>query len=158
MNYTFYNTEIEQHLINKYSEGVELSGDGKWFHKGEAVTDRDMLEFIFENLEFNNDRLEIKTRKENIPVNVNSSEALIINLQFKGAGGFEKIILTATSGITNLDINSLKMDYDKMELYCNMNDSKARFLKRPMIQILDRLMEGAEGKYFLKLCGQVISI
>jgi hypothetical protein len=75
-------------------------------------------------------------------------------------GCFERIFINISSGETEeLNCNTLYCGTGNA-LYCKIKKGrfKAKFKRSPSFNILDRLEEGVDGRYFLRICGQRIEL
>ncbi len=158
--YHGFNETIEDFIINKCSSSLEILENGKWIFQEGEISDINITGYIKDHLSHSENNVIVKLRDRSVPVKVPAEKKLVIDVSISGAGDFEKVEIITTGGRELLDVHTLHMNREDRSLYCTgSNESeKIKFLKGPMIKILDRLMEGNNGRFYLKLCGQIIPI
>ncbi len=140
---------------------LELHQTGEWFNEGTEIEDPDLINSIKEHIKFLQEekKLVMEMGEAFIPIEIKSPCPLVIDLEISGPGKYERVEMMTTRGRITLDTDTLRMDHDSKTMYCLLNgEEEAKFLRMPMIKILDRLMEGNNGKFYLNICGKILPI
>jgi len=145
-------------------EGIDeilIDKEGVWHHKGEKFTNEKIISLFSRSVNITADgEYVIHYGNYTYPVKVEDAPYFVTGVTFNGFGDFEKIILNLSSGETE-ELNCNTLYYKKNNaLYCKIKNGTmpAKFKRSPSFNILERLEEGADGDFHLRLCGQIIKL
>jgi len=150
--------EAKEALTAPESDEVRLDGEGRWIINGRVLTDPQSVAILNRALRADDSGGYIITHgPHSRAVRVEDTPIFVEEALFNGFGHFETVTLSLSNGTTELlDINTLQFKH--RALYCRLAGGwPAKFKRRPMYQILDRLEE-SDGFFYLRLCGSVIQI
>jgi len=144
--------EIDEIMIDK---------EGVWYHKGEKFINEKIISFFSKSVNITADgQYVIHYGDYTYPIKVEDTPYFVTGVTFNGFGDFEKISLNLSSGETE-ELNCSTLYFKKNNaLYCRVKEGKmpAKFKRSPSFNILERLEESADGKFHLRLCGQIIEL
>jgi len=145
-------TGIDEILIDK---------EGVWYHNGEKFINEKIINFFSRSVNVTADgEYVIHYGTYTYPIKVEDVPFFITGVTFNGFGNFETISLNLSSGETEeLNCSSLYCKKNNA-LYCRVKNGlmPAKFKRSPSFNILERLEESADGKFYLRLCGQIIEL
>lgn len=150
--------EAKQALTAPESDEVHLDREGRWVLNGRVLTDPQSVAILNRALrDDGNGGYIITCGPHRRAIRVEDTPIFVEDAMFNGFGHFETVTLSLSNGTTELlDINTLQFKH--RALYCRLAGGRpAKFKRRPMYQILDRLEE-SDGVFHLRLCGRVIQI
>ncbi len=146
------NAGIDEILIDK---------EGIWHHNGEKFINEKIISFFGRSVNITSDgEYVIHYGDYTYPIKVEDAPYFVTGVTFDGFGDFEKITLNLSSGETEeLNCNTLYCKKNNA-LYCKIKNSSmpAKFKRSPSFNILERLEESSDGKFNLRLCGQIIEL
>lgn len=158
--------EIPQYIRDLLDAGekiddILLDKEGVWFHNGEKFINEKIIAFFSRSVNITADgEYVLHYGDYTYPIRVEDAPYFVTGVRFEGFGVFEKILLTLSSGETEeLDPNTL-FCRENNALYCRIKKGGmiAKFKRSPSFNILERLDEGPDGKYFVRLCGTNIEL
>lgn len=140
---------------------IVIDKEGNWFHNGEKFINERIISFFSRSVDITADgQYVIHYGEYTYPIKVEDVPYFITGVTFSGFGTFERIFLNLSSGETEeLNCNTLYYRSNNA-LYCRIKGGKmpAKFKRSPSFYILERLEEDKDGKYYLRLCGQIIEL
>ena len=140
---------------------ILIDKEGTWYHNGEKFTNEKIIHFFSKSVGITADGQYVIHYGDHVyPIQVEDTPYYITGVTFTGFGNFEKVILNLSSGETEeLDCNTLYCRKNNA-LYCKIKHGTmpARFKRSPSFNILERLEEASDGKFYVRLCGQTIEL
>jgi hypothetical protein len=140
---------------------ILIDKEGVWYHNGEKFTNEKILSFFGRSVNITAEgEYVIHYGEYTYPIKVEDAPYFVTGVTFSGFGNFEKVTLNLSSGETEeLDCNTLYCKKNNA-LYCRIKNRTmpAKFKRSPSFHILERLEEGSDGKFHLRLCGQIIDL
>ncbi len=158
--------EIPEYIKDLMAAGsgideIRIDKEGIWHHKGERFINEKIISFFSRSVNITADgEYVIHYGDYTYPIIVEDAPYFVTGVTFNGFGNFEKIILNLSSGETEeLNCSSLYCKKNNA-LYCRIKNGSmpAKFKRSPSFNILERLEEDSEGKFHLRLCGQIIEL
>ncbi len=158
--------EIPEYIKQLISSGtaideILIDKEGVWYHNGEKFTNEKILNFFERSLNITADgEYVISYGDYTYPVKVEDTPFFITGVIITGFGDFEKILLNLSTGETEeLNCNTLYCKKNNA-LYCRVKHGRmtAKFKRSPSFELLERLEDSDDGKYYLRLCGQRIEL
>lgn len=145
-------------------EGIDeifIDKEGVWYHNGEKFVNEKIISFFSRSVDVTPDgEYVLHYGDYTYPIKVEDTPYFVTGVNFTGFGDFERIFLNLSSGETEeLNCNTLYYKSNNI-LYCRVKNGTmpAKFKRSPSFNILERLEEGVEGKFYLRLCGQIIDL
>lgn len=158
--------EIPEYIKELIASGsvideIYIDREGVWFHNGEKFTNEKIINFFSRSVRVTADGEYVIQYGDYVyPVKVEDTPYFVTGVTYTGFGDFERIFLNLSSGETEeLDCNTLYCKKNNA-LYCRIKNGTmpAKFKRSPSFNILERLEEGSDGKFYLRLCGRVIDL
>lgn len=145
-------TGIDEILIDK---------EDVWYHNGEKFINEKILNFFRKSVNITADgEYVISYGEYTYPVKVEDTAYFVTGVVINGFGDFEKIQINLSSGETEeLNCNTLYCKKNNA-LYCRIKQGRmpAKFKRSPSFEILERLEDSDDGKFYLRLCGERIEL
>jgi len=145
-------------------EGIEeilIDKEGVWYHKGEKFTNEKIISFFGRSVNITAEgEYVIHYGNYTYPIKVEDAPYFVTGITINGFGNFESVTLNLSSGETEeLNCNTLYCKKNNA-LYCRIKNGTmpAKFKRSPSFHILERLEENSDGKFYLRLCGQIIEL
>ncbi len=145
-------------------EGIDeifIDKEGTWYHNGEKFINEKIISFFSKSVDITADgEYVLHYGDYTYPIKVEDAPYFITGVTFSGFGNFERIFINISSGETE-ELNCRTLFYKTNNaLYCRIKDGKmpAKFKRSPSFNILERLEEDNNGKFYLRLCGQIIEL
>lgn len=158
--------EIPEYIKDLIASGagideILIDKEGVWYHNGEKFTNEKIISFFSRSVNVTADgEYVIHYGEYTYPIKVEDVPFFVTGVTFKGFGNFESISLNLSSGETEeLNCSSLYCKKNNA-LYCKIKNGTmpAKFKRSPSFNILERLEESNDGKFHLRLCGQIIEL
>lgn len=140
---------------------ILIDKEGVWYHNGEKFTNEKIINFFSRSVNITADGEYVIQYGDYVyPVRVEDTPYFVTGVTFTGFGNFERVFLNLSSGENEeLNCNTLYCKKNNA-LYCRIKNGSmpAKFKRSPSFNILERLEESSDGKFNLRLCGQVIEL
>jgi hypothetical protein len=140
---------------------IFLNKEGLWFHNGEKFTNEKIISFFSRSVNVTAEGQYVLQYGNHVyPIKVEDAPYFITGVTFSGFGDFEKVTLNLSSGETE-ELNCRTLYCRKNNaLYCRIKNGSmpAKFRRSPSFNIMERLEEASDGKFYLRLCGQIIEL
>ena len=158
--------EVPQYLKDVLDAGgriddILLDREGNWFHNGEKFINERIISFFSRSVDITEDGQYVLHYSDNVyPIRVEDAPYFVTGVRFEGFGTFERIFITLSSGESEeLDPTTLFCKANNA-LYCRIKKGRltAKFKRSPSFNILERLDESPDGKYYVRLCGTNIEL
>lgn len=158
--------EIPEYIKELIASGagideILIDKEGVWYHNGEKFTNEKIISFFSRSVNVTADgEYVIHYGDHTYPIKVEDVPFFVTGVTFKGFGNFESVSLNLSSGDTEeLNCSSLYCRKNNA-LYCKIKNGTmpAKFKRSPSFNILERLEESSDGKFHLRLCGQIIEL
>jgi len=158
--------EIPEYIKELIASGagideILIDKEGVWHHNGERFTNEKIISFFSRSVNVTADgEYVIHYGEYTYPIKVEDVPFFVTGVTFKGFGNFESVSLNLSSGETEeLNCSSLYCKKNNA-LYCKIKNGTmpAKFKRSPSFNILERLEESSDGKFHLRLCGQIIEL
>lgn len=158
--------EIPEYLKDLLESGqtiddIFLDKEGNWFHNGEPFVNEKIKSFFSRSVDITADgQYVIHYSHYTYPIRVEDAPYFVTGVQFEGFGPFERVFLTLSSGTSEeLDPSTLFCRKNNA-LYCKIRKGRlvAKFKRSPSFNILERLEETSDGRYYVRICGVNIDL
>ena len=145
----------------EHIDEILIDKEGIWHHNGEKFTNERIINFFNKSINITKDgEYVIHYSTFTYPIQVEDVPFFITGVTYSGFGDFEKITLNISSGENEeLDVNTLFCKSNNA-LYCKVRNGTmpAKFKRSPSFSILERLEEDEKGKFYVRVCGQIIEL
>ena len=140
---------------------IFIDKEGTWYHNGEKFINERIIDFFNKSINITAEgQYVIHYSNYTYPIKVEDVPYFITGVTYSGFGDFEKVTLNISSGETEeLDVNTLFCKSNNA-LYCKIKNRTmpAKFKRSPSFGILERLEEDEKGRFYVRLCGQIIEL